>query len=170
VTELKKNCVALLLMVGMSGAMWAQQQTPKVVEQAAQCLAAKKLISVSAATPLNFGYVIDTKSVPGKKVLYLVATPVSNRSAGRAFAIFFRERRRRPIIDIQNGATFLRSGDGPQGVGFVVPPAGGTAAEPPFVDAIQQIEGQPMISIAGTILQGAPKHLQCDAYTDSFPE
>ena len=97
----------------------------------------------------------------------MVATPASNHSAGRAFAIFFRERRRRPLFDIQNGVTFLISG---KDVSFVVPPAGGSAAEPPFVQAIQQIQGQPMISIADPILLAPAKHLQCDAYTDSIPE
>lgn len=164
---MRKNCVALFLLICMSGAAYAQQQTPKILEQAAHCLASKKLIAISPASPLNFGYVIDAKSVPGKKVLYVVATPASNHSAGRAFAIFFRERRRRPLFDIQNGVTFLISGNQ---VNFVVPPAGGSAAEPPFVQAIQQIQGQPMISIADTILLAPANHLQCDAYTDSIPE
>ena len=164
---MRKNCAALLLLVGMSGAVYAQEQTPKLLERAAHCLAAKKLISISPAAPLSFGYLVDAKTDPGKKILYVVATPASNHSAGRAFAIFFRERRRRPLFDIQNGVTFLRSGDE---VSFVVPPAGGSAAEPPFVQAIQQIQRQPMVTIADTVLLAPANHLQCDAYTDSFPE
>jgi hypothetical protein len=165
-TALKKTCIALLLLGFLGGAAYAQQPTSPLLVHAVQCLASKKQVPTSPATALSYGYVVDTTAYPGKKVLFVVATPGSNHSAGRAFSIFFTERRH-PIIDIQNGATFVRSNEGPGGVNFVSPPIGGTDAEGPFISAIQKVQGQSWFTIPASELVTPPAHTTCKSYKDN---
>lgn len=163
---MKNNCVTLLLLGLLSGAAYAQGQTPVLLKQAAQCLAAKKQLPTSGAA-LSLGSWIDTTSYPGKKVLYVVATSGTNHSAGKVFAIFFLQGRHRQIFDIQNGAIFVQSNDGKGNINFVGPPVGGEAAEGPFVTAIQHLEGQPRFTISGAELLAPLAHTTCKSYTDN---
>ncbi|MGH9615618.1 MAG: hypothetical protein ACRD28_02670 [Acidobacteriaceae bacterium] len=163
---MKKNCAAFLLFAGcLCGAACAQQQPSTLAVHAAQCLASKKQLPISSAKPLSYGSWIDTTSYPGKKVLYLAATSQSNRFAGRVYAIFFRGTPHRRLFDIQNGATFVKDANGQ--INFVVPPLGAAAAEPSFVNAINQIEGQPTFTISGAELAVRPAHTVCKSYIDN---
>lgn len=165
---MRKNCAALLLFAGcLGGAACAQQQRPALAVHAAQCLASKKQLPISATAPLSYGSWIDTTSYPGKKVLYLAATSQSNRFAGRVYAIFFRGTRHRRTFDIQNGTTFVQPKDANGAIAFVVPPLGGTAAEGSFITAIHQIESQPTFTISAAELAAIPAHTVCKSYIDN---
>lgn len=163
---MKKTCIALLLLGFLGGAAYAQQQAPALLKQAAQCLAAKKQLPTSGAA-LSLGSWIDTTSYPGKKVLYVVATSGANHSAGKVYAIFFVQGRRRQIFDVQNGAIFVQSNDGKGSINFVGPPIGGAAVEGSFVSAIQHLEGQPRFTISGAELLAPLAHTACKSYTDN---
>jgi hypothetical protein len=94
-----------------------------ILAEAAQCLAAKNHLPPSKATVVSFGYVLDAKSYPGEKVLYVVEYLGPGRSEGYVFAVFLTQKGTRRIFNIQNNAKFVRSKDG---IGFVEPPLGGT--------------------------------------------
>ncbi len=144
----------------------AQEQAPPLLVHAAACLTAKKQLPSSGATALSFGYRIDATSYPGHKTLYVVAAAGSSHTTGKAFSIFYTEKGRHPILDIQNGTSFLRSGNGAGDIHFVEPPFGGEATEGSFAAAIQQIEGQPWFTISAADLNAPLGPIRCESYTD----
>jgi hypothetical protein len=161
----RKNFVALLLLSGLTGAAWAQQAPPLLLH-AATCLASKKQLPAAANSSLSLGGWTDTKTYPGKKVLYLVATTGSNHSAGQVYSIFYTEYHHRQLFDIQNGTTFVQSNDGKGTTNYVVPPIGLTDAEGSFTAAIQQLNGQPRYTVTGAEISGPMSHTTCKSYVD----
>lgn len=163
---MRKYFVALLLLTGPTVAAWAQQAPPLLLN-AAKCLASKQQLPTSPGTTLSLGSWTDTKSYPGKKVLYLVATSGSNHSAGRVYSIFYTEHRHHALFDIQNRATFVESTDGKGTINYVVPPIGLADSEPSFSAAIQQLNSQPRYTVTGAELSGRMKHTTCKSYIDN---
>ncbi|MES2219733.1 MAG: hypothetical protein V4587_02060 [Acidobacteriota bacterium] len=163
---MRKNFLALLLLTGLTGAAWAQQAPPLVLH-AATCLASKQQLPTSPQTTLSVGSWTDTKSYPGKKVLYLVATSGSNHSAGRVYSIFYTVHGHHELFDIQNRATFVESTDGKGTISYVVPPIGLYDAEPAFTAAIQQLNSQPRYTVTGAEVSGPMKHTICKSYVDN---
>ena len=164
---MRKNFAALLLLSGLTGAAFAQQTAPPLLLHAATCLASKKQLPTSQGTTLSLGSWTDTKSYPGKRVLYVVATSESNHSAGRVYAIFYSKYRHHRIFDIQNGTTFVQSTDGKGAINYVVPPIGLTDAEPAFTAAIQQLNSQPRYTVTGAEISEPMKHTTCKSYVDN---
>jgi hypothetical protein len=126
---MKNTCLALLLLSCLSTTVCAQEQAPKLLREAAHCLTAKKQdcqdwldLENSRATALSFGYMLDAKSYPGEKVLYVVVYTGPGRSEGVVFAIFLTQQGGRRIFNIQNNARFVRSKYGIEGIDFVEPP------------------------------------------------
>ncbi len=163
---MRKNLVALLLLSGLTGAAWAQQAPPLLLH-AATCLASKKQLPTAANSSLSIGGWTDTKSYPGKKVLYLVATTGSNHSAGQVYSIFYTERGHHQLFDIQNGATFVQSTDGKGTINYVVPPIGLADSEGAFTAAIQQLNSQPRYTVTGAEISGPMSHTTCKSYVDN---
>ena len=92
----------LALLLGcLSTIAWAQERAPKLLLQGAQCLNAKKFLPPSLATAETFGYVVDAKSYPGQKVLYVVDYAGPGFSEGLVFAIFLTETDGRQIFKYQ---------------------------------------------------------------------
>jgi hypothetical protein len=164
--NVRKNLVALLLLSGLTGAACAQQAPPLLLH-AATCLASKKQLPATPTSSLSVGTWTDTKTYPGKKVLYLVATTGSNHSAGQVYSIFYSEYRHHPLFDIQNGTTFVQSTDGKGTINYVVPPIGLTDAEGSFTAAIQQLNSQPRYTVTGAEISGPMRHTTCKSYVDN---
>jgi hypothetical protein len=164
--NVRKNFLALLLLTGLTGAAFAQQAPPLLLH-AATCLASKKQLPTAANSSLSIGGWTDTKSYPGKKVLYLVATSGSNHSAGRVYSIFYTEYHHHQLFDIQNGTTFVQSTDGKGTINYVVPPIGLYDAEPSFTAAIGQLNSQPRYTVTGADISGKMTHTTCKSYVDN---
>ncbi len=163
---MRKNFAALLLLSGLAGAAWAQQAPPLLLH-AATCLASKKQLPTAANSSLSLGAWTDTKSYPGKKVLYLVPTTGSKHSPGQVYSIFYTEYHHHQMFDIQNGTTFVQSTDGKGTINYVVPPIGLADAEPSFTAAIQQLNSQPRYTVTGAEISGPMKHTTCKSYIDN---
>jgi hypothetical protein len=122
---MKKITMAISLLMCLGATVHSQEQAPRLLVQAAQCLAVKNFLPPSTPTRLTFGYLLEEKSYPGEKVLYLVNYPTPTRSNGLAFTIFLTEHDDRQVFNIQNNASFVLSKDGLNGVSFLDPPLGG---------------------------------------------
>lgn len=164
---MRKNIVALVLLGWLTGAAYAQQQAPPILLHAAACLASKQQLPTSPGTALSLGSWTDTKTYPGKKVLYLVATTGSNHSAGQVYSIFYSERRHHQIFDIQNGTTFVQSTDGKGTINYVVPPIGLADSEGSFTAAIHQLNSEPRYTVTGAEISGQLTHTTCKSYIDN---
>jgi len=172
---MKNACLALLLLSCLSATVCAQEEAPKVLREAAHCLAIKEQdwlgLQNSKATALSLGYVVDTKSYPGEEVLYLVDYTGHSRTEGLVFTIFLRRQDRRRIFDIQNNAKFVRSNKGDaefrkEGVTFVEPPLWGTWTQQHIARAIRRIERQPMFVVRIKDLLKPSALTQCESYAD----
>lgn len=58
---------------------------------------------------LTFGYLLDSKSYPNDRVLYIVVYTNQQRSRGMVFSIFLDQEAAQEIFNIQNNAEFVRS-------------------------------------------------------------
>jgi len=164
---MRNTCLALLLLSFLSATVRAQDQTPKLLVHAAQCLAAKKHLPSLKETTLRFGYLVDEKSYQGQKVLYVVDYMGPGRTEGMIFAIFVTRQGHRRVFDIQNNARFVWSKGGKERVGFVEPPLGGTWTQAHLVSAIEQIDRQPIFTVPVKNLLVPSPLTQCKSYTDN---
>ena len=117
------------------------------MNSAAQCLSAKGFLPHTKATMLTFGYLLDEKSYPGEKMLYVVNYPNPSRPDGLVFTIFLTKRDGRQHVNIQNNARFTMSKGSDEGVSFATPPLGGTWSAQHLVSAIKQIAKQPRFTV-----------------------
>ncbi|HVB98963.1 MAG TPA: hypothetical protein VNJ12_06470 [Candidatus Dormibacteraeota bacterium] len=164
------KCVLLGTLICLSCAGHAQDQGRVFLPPAAECLAAKGFLPQTKATKLTFGYLLDEKSYPGKKMLYVVDYPDPSRPDGLVFTIFLTERDGRQNFNIQNNARFRLSKDADKGVFFVSPPLGGTWTREHLVSAIKKIEKQPRVTLSMKNLLAVDSSVSCEAYTDSQPK
>jgi hypothetical protein len=118
--------ISLLICLSATARSRGQAQAPQLLVRAAHCLAVKDNFPSSKTKTLSFGYLLDEKSYPGEKVLYLVNYAAPTGSTGLVFAIFLTEHEGRQVFNIQNNASFVLSKDDRDGVSFVNPPLGGT--------------------------------------------
>lgn len=163
---MKKIGLGTLLILCLTATVQPQEQPPRLLFHAAQCLASKKFLPPSKAAELTFGYVLDEKSYPGKKVMYVVAYAASARSNGSAFAIVLTQRDEHQIFDIQNNADFVLSKREVHGVSFTTPPLGGDWTQERLASAVERIEKQPRFQIRVKDLTPLDASVGCEAYTD----
>jgi hypothetical protein len=140
----------------------AQEQPPDLLLHAAQCLSTKKFLASTNDTVLNFGYLLDFKSYPGKKLMYVVRYTRSDRSTGEAFALFLSQSHRQRVLSIWNNATFVRTENG---VEFTGDPLGGIWIQEHLVSAIKRIGQKPRFEIPIKNLRPS-RQIKCEAYTD----
>jgi hypothetical protein len=167
---MRKIQLAISLLICLGATVHSQEQTPQLLFRAAQCLAVKNFLPSSKATRLTFGYLLDEKSYPGDKVIYLVNYAAPARSNGLVFAIFLMERDGRQEFNIQNNASFVLSKDDFDGVSFVDPPLGGTWTQEHLASAIKRIEKQQRFIIPVKDLYAADPSIRCESYTDPQPK
>ena len=103
----------------------AQDDGTVLLRRAAHCLAAKNFLPPSKARETTFGYLLDEKSYPGEKMLYVVEYPKPSRADGFVFTIFLTDRDGSLGFNIQNNARFTSSKDSDRRVSFATPPLGG---------------------------------------------
>jgi hypothetical protein len=162
--------VLLLMVICLSCAAHAEDHGAVLLRRAAHCLAAKSFLPPTKTAKMTFGYLLDEKSYPGEKMLYIVNYPSPSRPDGFAFTIFLTEHDGRLDFNIQNNTRFTLFKDGVKGVTFVDPPLGGTWTQEHLVSAIEQIEKQPRLSISIKNLLAADSSVSCEAYTDPQPK
>lgn len=165
-TLITSKCLALLLLSCLGTTTRAQDEPPKLLVNAAQCLAAKNHLPRSKARTLSLGFLVDVDSYQGEKVLYVVDYMGRGRSKGMVFAIFLAQQSGRQVFNIQNNAKFVRSKDDMEGVNFVEPPLGGTWTQEHLVSAIKQIERQPNFTVSVKELLAPSPLIQCESYAD----
>jgi hypothetical protein len=163
---MKNITLAVSLMICLCATVHAQEQPPQLLPRAAHCLAVKNFLPSSRATRLSFGYLLDEKSYPGHKVIYLVNYAAPTRSNGLVFAVFLEEHDGRQDFNVQNNASFVLSKDESYGVSFVDPPLGGTWTQEHLASAIKLIEKQPRFTISVKDLLAADPSIGCESYTD----
>jgi hypothetical protein len=161
----KRLLAVTMLMWSVGAIAYGQEHSPDLLVHAAQCLSAKDFLAPSKAAVLDFGYLLDTKSYPGEKVIYVVNYTGSGHSKGMIFAVFLTERRGRQVFNIQNNATFVRS---KAGVNFTGEPLGGVWTQQHLVSAIKRIERQPRFTIPTKNLAAPSTLINCESYTDNF--
>jgi hypothetical protein len=166
---MKKVCLPFVFLICLNTAVRAQ--TPDLLVHGAQCLSAKHFLPLSKVETLHLGYLIDEKSYPGDRVLYLVDYNGPDRSKGYVFAIFLTQQGQQQVFDIQNNATFKitpladvkTSGNE---IDFPGPPLGGTWTQQHLMAAIRQINQQPSFAVAASDFSVQSPHIDCAAYTD----
>ncbi len=162
--------VLLGMLICLSCAGHAQDRGPALLHQAVHCLAAKRFLPPSKVAEGTFGYLLDGKSYPGEKMLYVVEYPNPSRPDGFVFTIFVTDHDERQDFNIQNNARFTLSMDGDEGVSFVNPPLGGTWTREHLVSAIRQIEKQSRVTLPMKNLLAVDSSVSCEAYTDPQPK
>ncbi len=160
----------VLLLSCFSISAFAQQQSPKLLLEAAHCLATGKQdwlgLAHGKATELTLGYLVDTKSY-AKRALYVVSY-MGSRHQGLVFTILLEQRAGKYNFDIQNNAKFVRVARGGEydGVSFVEPPLGGVGTQGNIASAVKQIERQRTFTISVADLLKRPASAQCESYAD----
>lgn len=167
---MKKLALALLLLASYAAAARPQERSPQLLIRAAHCLAVKNYFPRSNVTELTFGYLVDRKSYPGKKVMYVVTYAAPARSNGLVFAIVLTQRDDRQVFDIQNNASFVLSKRDIHGVSFVTPPLGGDWTQERLVSAVERIEKQDRFTIPVRDIIAAEPSILCESYTDPQPK
>jgi hypothetical protein len=119
---------------------------------------------------LTLGYLLDEKSYPDKKLLYVVNYPNPSRPDGFAFTLFLTNPDSRQAFDIQNNARFTRAKNGSGRISFVAPPLGGTWTREHLVSAIKQIQKQPRLILPAKDMLTIGPSVGCEAYTDPQPK
>ena len=163
---MKKINLAISLLIGLGATVHSQEQAPLLLVRAAHCLAAKDHLPSPSAKTLGFGYLVDEKSYPGERVLYLVNYAAPTRSNGLVFVIFLTEHEGSQVFNIQNNASFVLSKDDRDGVSFVNPPLNGTWTQEHLASAIVRIEKQPRFTIPIRDILAVPPLTDCESYTD----
>jgi len=161
---MKRSLALLLSVFCLSPATYAQEQAPKLLREAAQCLISKTFLK---ATPLSLGYLVDKKSWPGEEVLYVVSYTSASRTRGYVFTIFLKMQNRRQLFNIQNNAKFVRTKKISDGVDFVEAPLGGIWTQEHLVSAIKQIERLPRFEVPASELSQASSLVGCHSYADN---
>ncbi len=166
---MKKFALIVLLLACFGTTSQAQQHVPRLLFRAAHCLAIKHFLPQSSTGKLPFGYLLDEKSYPGDKIIYVVVFAAPTRSNGTVFAVFLSTKDGRESFNIQNNAGFVLSKREPIGVSFVTPPLGGGWTQEHLASAIKEIEKQPRFTISIKGLSAASSY-SCESYTDPQPQ
>ena len=153
----------LLLSFCFCYAALAQEHTPKLLRDAAQCLVSKTFLKPST---LDFGYLIDKRSWPGEEVLYVVAYSGTGHSKGFVFTIFLSEENHQQVFHIQDNAKFVRRAAGADDIDFVEVPLGGIWTQEHLETAIRRIGKQPRFLVPASDLTGAFVRSGCQSYSD----
>jgi hypothetical protein len=161
---MKNTCLTLLLLSCLTVTVYAGEQAPELLIHAAQCLSAKQHLPPTKATSLNLGYLVDEKSYPGEKVLYLLDYSGPSHSSGYVFSIFLTQQGSSEIFDIQNNARFVTK---KEGIDFVEPPLGGSWTQEHLASAIEQIKQQPSFTVPVKDLRSSSSLVRCVSYTDN---
>ena len=133
----KKSSLLIMSLASLAGTLHSQERPPELLLRAAQCLVAKSFLQTSKASKLTFGYLLDEKSYPVDKVIYVVNYEAPTRSNGLVFAVFLSGRNSRQKFNIQNNASFVLSKNAFGGVSYVDSPLWGIWTQEHLSSAIR---------------------------------
>jgi hypothetical protein len=149
----------------------AQQQPPRLLLDAAHCLTIKGFLPTAKTATLSSGFLVDSKSYPGDRVLYVVVYTNGTRSHGLVFSIFLTNKDAQQVFNIQNNGEFVRSGkEGAafkrEGVDFVNggDPLWGIWTQEHIAMAIKKIGLQPIVEVPTKDLSSIS--VRCESYAD----
>jgi hypothetical protein len=160
---MKRILPVVLLILSLGVISYAQGSNPELLIHAAQCLSAKDFLELPHSRPLNFGYLLDTKSYPGKEVIYAIEYTSHNRSRGLVFVLFLEEKDHQRVFNIQNNATFVMARGN---VKFTGEALGGVWTHQHLEDAIKQIGIQPSFAIPVADIRTPSAQIRCESYAD----
>ena len=154
-----------LLAIFCAPALFAQDQPPKLLLEAAHCLMAKNFLPQGNKS-LRLGYFLDAKSYPGDKAMYVVDYTRQGRAEGYVFTIFITPKDRGTLISINNNGKFVRSVKASWGIKYIEgeDPLGGIWTQEHIALAIKRIEHQRTYTVAVRDLSGISA--QCESYAD----
>jgi len=167
-------CVCLIgIVICLNISVHAQQQPPRLLLDAAHCLAIKGFLPAAKTATLSSGYLVDAKSYPGERVLYLVVYTKPKRSHGMVFSIFLTNKGTQQVFNIQNNGEFVRSSkEGAafrrEGVDFVDggDPLWGIWTQEHIAMAIKKIGLQPIVEVPIKDLSSPSISVQCESYAE----
>jgi hypothetical protein len=169
-SEATMSAMGILLLVLLCAASRTNvaPPPPQLLLHTAQCLTAKQFMEPARSKTLTLGFLLDEKSYPGDKVVYLISYATPAGSNGLVFAVLLTERGASQTFNIQNNARFVLSNRDPSGVSFVPggDPLGGIWTQQHLASAIKRIERQPRFTIPVGDLATPDASIRCEAYTD----
>lgn len=152
-----------------AGALYADQP-PKLLVDAAQCLATSKEdwleLGHRKPTDLEMGLVTDDKSYPGQQLLYVVdfASPLHTSGSVATFVVNGKEPHL--ILRLQYNVQFVQSDEGASNVRLVDPPFGGIGTQQHVVNAIHKVGFQTFtIPVQSLVTKPNAAECQSDAPT-----
>jgi hypothetical protein len=154
-----------LIFVLSAGALYADEP-PKLLVDAAQCLATSKedwlALGRRKPTDLEMGLVTDDKSDPGEQMLYVVdfASPLHTSGSVATFIVDGKEPHL--TLRLQYNVHFVQSDEGAQSVQLVNPPFGGIGTQRHVVNAIHKV-GFRTWSIPVQSLVTTPNAAECQS-------
>lgn len=166
---MKKFAVTALLLASFGTTARAQRNVSRLLFQVTRCLAAKHFLPQSSTWRLTLGYILDGKSYPGEKIIYVVTFRSSTESSGTVFAVFSLIKDGHESFNIQNNAGFVLTKQEPIGVSFTTPPLGGNWTQRRLASAIREIEKRRRFTISSKDLS-ARSPCNCESYTDRHPD
>lgn len=154
----------LLALFSLSTALYAQNQAPVLVYEAAHCVVNSDRNWLDDQTlqlpELSVGFRHDSKTLLGDDYLYLVIYTAPSRKEGKIFDIRIKGKH---SFSIENSAQFVIS---PKGVDFPQAPVGGQWEQNQFVNAIQQIGDKKWYTASMKYLRKPSGHIQCEISVD----
>jgi hypothetical protein len=155
------------MLVGFfASTLHAQEHAPELLTASAHCLVIEKQdwlgLNESKAASVRLGYIVDAKSYPNEKHLFIVAYTGSRE--GKLFDIKIETSGAKQRFTIENNATFVHS---PKGVSFVDPPLGGVWTTEHLQAAVKRIELESKQFVLFTKdLRSPQAQTECHSYAD----
>ena len=157
--------VLTLIFSFCAGALYADQP-PKLLVDAAQCLATSKedwlQLGRRKPTDLEMGLVTDDKAYPGERMVYVVDYSSPLHTAGSVAAFIVEGKEPSPTLRLQFNVRFVQSDEGASNVSLVNPPFGGIGTQQHVVQAIHKVGFQtwtiPLRSLVTT-----PNEAECQS-------
>lgn len=154
-----------LIFVFCAGALYADQP-PKLLVDAAQCLATSKedwlQLGRRKPTDLEMGLATGEKSQTGEPLLYVVdfASPLHTSGSVAAFLVDGKEPHL--TLRLQYDVHFVQSDEGAQNVQLVNPPFGGIGTQRHILQAIHKVGFQTWtISLQSLVIK--PNEAECQS-------
>lgn len=141
----------------------AEEGPPKILSEAAHCLVKDDWLAPADSKKgnLTLGYLTDTKTYPGEKVLFVVA--FTGRRKGRIFELTATEHGGQDSLRVENNGKFKES---PSEINFVEELLGGVWTHAYLESAIRQIDSSPRFVISIKELRDGYRDVQCSSYLD----
>ena len=168
-TTLSK-CALLGMLACLSWGAHAQEDETGLLRPAVRCLAKEGFLKNAGATKMTFGALLDQKSDPGEKRLYVVYYKRPSRLAGAVFTIVATEHAGQQNFNILSRARFTRPTASDANVSFTSAPRGGTATQERLSAALEQLDKQPRVVISSKDLPAIDSSATCASYTDAQPK